>query len=309
MAVSKTATETKPHAAAPAAPLGLLDLALLGVAIIWGANFVVIKAAVTEFQPLAFTALRFGLATLLLLPALRTAAPGPAYTRSGWVRLGLLALVGNVLFQPMATLGLSLTTATNAALIISSAPAWVAVLGHLFGVERLGRRAWLGVGLSAVGLALVVAGDGAGLSLARENMLGNLFSLLAALGWAGSTLMTRPLVARHSTHSVVVLSNLLAVPALVLLAVPGFIAQDWGAISLAGWLALSLSAVLSICLAYSVWVKGVQRLGSTRTALYGNLVPVFAALAGVIFLGEHLTLVQVSGAVLVFVGIALARQR
>ena len=294
---------------APAIPFGLLDLALLGVAVIWGANFVVIKSAVTQFDPLAFTALRFTLASLVLAAAGPRGASGPPLTRGVWVQLGLLALVGNVLYQPMATLGLSATTATNAALIVSSAPAWVAVLGHLFGVERLGARAWLGVGLSALGLGLVVAGDGQGLSLARENMLGNLFSLLAALGWAGSTLMMRPLVVRHSTHSVVVLSNLMAVPVLLLVAIPGFRAQDWGVVTVTAWAQLAVSALLAICLAYSLWAKGVQRLGATRTALYGNLVPVFAALAGLVFLGERLTALQVAGAVCVFVGIWLARQK
>ena len=302
-----SATETS---AAPALlPLGLMDLALLGVAVIWGANFVVVKSAVTQFEPLAFTALRFTLASLVLLAASPRNTHGPPLTRAVWVQLCLLALVGNVLYQPMATLGLATTTATNAALIVSSAPAWVAVLGHLFGVEPLGGRAWLGVALSALGLGLVVAGDGQGLSLARENMLGNFFSLLAAIGWAGSTLMMRPLVLRYSTHSVVVLSNLLAIPVLLLLAGPGFRAQDWGAITLTGWLQLLVSALLAICVAYTVWAKGVQRLGSTRTALYGNLVPVFAALAGLIFLGERLSALQSLGAVLVFVGIALARQK
>jgi drug/metabolite transporter (DMT)-like permease len=288
---------------------GLTDLALLGVAVIWGANFVVIKSAVAQFNPLAFTALRFSLATLVMLPPLFGAARGPRLPARVWVQLGLLAVVGNVLYQPAATLGLNYTTATNAALIVSTAPAWVAVLGHLFGVERLGARAWLGVALSALGLGLVVAGDGQGLSFARENMLGNLFSLAAALGWAGSTLMMQPLVTRYSTYSVVVLSNVLAVPALLLLAVPGFQAQDWGVITLTGWAQLVASALLAICLAYTVWAKGVQRLGAARTALYGNLVPVFAALAGILFLNERLGWHQIVGAVLVFVGIALARQK
>lgn len=300
---------TESTVAAPAVPFGLLDLALLSVAVIWGTNFVVTKSAVTQFGPLAFTAVRFTLATAVLLLLLRGQPRGPRLTRADWGQLFLLALVGNVLYQPMATLSLSYTTATNAALFISSAPAWVAVLGHVFGIERLRARAWLGVALSALGLGLVVAGDGAGLSLARENMLGNLFSLLAALGWAGSTLMMRPLVLRYSTNWVIALSNLLAVPLLVVLAVPAFRAQDWSAINATGWVQLLLSALLAICLAYSLWAKGVQRLGATRTALYGNLVPVFAALAGLVFLQERLNGLQIIGAMLVLVGIALARQR
>jgi drug/metabolite transporter (DMT)-like permease len=258
---------------------------------------------------MAFAALRFCLATGVMVAASLPAFSAPRLPGRVWVQLGLLAVVGNVLYQPAATLGLNYTTATNAALIISSAPAWVAALGHVFGVERLGARAWLGVSLSALGLGLVVAGDGAGLSLARENMLGNLFSLGAALGWAGSTLMMRPLVLRYSANSVIVLSNLLAIPALLLLAVPGFRAQDWGTITLAGWVQLTVSALLAICLAYLIWAKGVQRLGAARTALYGNLVPVFAALAGLFFLDERLAWTQLIGALLVVVGIWLARQR
>ena len=302
-------SEAPSQAAVPVVPFGWLDVTLLAVALIWGANFVVIKAALSQFDPLAFTALRFSLATLVMVPGLFTGPRGQPLTAAAWVQLGLLAIVGNVLYQPLAALGLQTTTATNAALIVSTAPAWVAVMGHLLGLERLGARAWFGVALSAAGLALVVAGGGQGLSLARENMLGNFYSLLAALGWAGSTLMMRPLVLRYSTHSVIVLSNLLAIPVLGLLAVPGFRAQSWGAISLTAWVQLSLSALLAICLAYSLWAKGVQRLGSTRTALYGNLVPVFAALAGLLFLGEQLAPLQLLGAALVLAGLWLARQK
>lgn len=303
------ATSTPTDLAAPAIPFGLTDVALLGVALIWGANFVVIKAAVAQFDPLVFTALRFTLATGVLMAASLPALRAARFPRRIWVQLGLLALVGNVLYQPAATLGLNYTTATNAALIVSTAPAWVAVLGHFFGVERLGPRAWFGVALSALGLGLVVIGDGQGFSLARENMLGNLFSLAAALGWAGSTLMMRPLVLRYSAPSVVALSNFLAIPALLLLAVPGFRAQAWASLSLTGWAQLVLSALLAICLAYTVWARGVQRLGAARTALYGNLVPVFAALAGLLFLGERLAWPQIAGAALVLVGIGLARQK
>jgi drug/metabolite transporter (DMT)-like permease len=59
--------------------------------------------------------------------------------------------------------------------------------------------------------------------------------------------------------------------------------------------------------AYTIWYSAVREIGSARTSVYSNLIPVVAMLTAVLFLGEPLTLRQIAGAVLVLAGVGLTR--
>jgi drug/metabolite transporter (DMT)-like permease len=298
------------RATAPAAPpFGLVDVALIGLMAIWGANFVVVKAAVTQFLPLAFTALRFALAGLVLLAVLIFNRVSLRVSRADLGRLALLGLVGNIIYQPLFVLGIARTTAGNSALILAASPVAVAIENHLLGQERLHARAWAGVALSFGGLALVILGGPKEISLAPETLLGDALTLGAVLCWATYTVMSRPLVTRLNPLAVTSISLLIGAGALLLIATPSFLAQDWSAVRVSGWLGLLYSGVLAIGLGYAIWGKGVQRLGGARTSVYSNLNPIVAALTGALFLGEHIALLQVAGAACVFGGIVLARSR
>jgi drug/metabolite transporter (DMT)-like permease len=288
---------------------GRMDLALIGLVTIWGVNFVVVKAAVTQFLPLGFTALRFAFASALLVGATALAGLSLRVSRADLGRLALLGLVGNVLYQPMFVIGLAHTTAGNASIILASAPVIVAVESHFLKVERLSARAWAGVLLSFFGLGLVVAGGSTALSLAPETLLGDSLTLGAAICWGTYTMMARPVVARLNPLVVTAYAVLVGAGALLLIATPSFIAQDWSRVTFGGWAGLLYSGLLAIGLGYAIWVKGVQRLGGSRTAVYANLTPVIATLTGVIFLSEHIAVLQVIGAACVLGGIVLTRVR
>lgn len=297
------------HTAGNVPTLGAMDLALIGLVTIWGVNFVVVKAAVAQFLPLGFTALRFVFAATMLTAAAALAGLSFRVSRADLGRLALLGLVGNILYQPMFVIGLAHTTAGNSSIILASAPVIVAVESHFLRVERLSARAWAGVWLSCLGLGLVIVGGSKTLSLAPETLLGDVLTLGAAVCWGTYTVMARPVVARLNPLVVTAYAVLIGAAALLLIATPSFAAQDWGAVTPGGWAGLLYSGLLAIGLGYAIWVKGVQRLGGSRTAVYSNLTPIIATLTGVIFLGEHITALQIVGAACVLGGIVLTRVR
>ena len=297
------------HTAGNVPTLGAMDLALIGLVTIWGVNFVVVKAAVAQFLPLGFTALRFVFAATMLTAAAALAGLSFRVSRADLGRLALLGLVGNILYQPMFVIGLAHTTAGNSSIILASAPVIVAVESHCLRVERLSARAWAGVWLSCLGLGLVIVGGSKTLSLAPETLLGDVLTLGAAVCWGTYTVMARPVVARLNPLVVTAYAVLIGAAALLLIATPSFAAQDWGVVTLGAWAGLLYSGLLAIGLGYAIWVKGVQRLGGSRTAVYSNLTPIIATLTGVIFLGEHITALQIVGAACVLGGIVLTRVR
>jgi drug/metabolite transporter (DMT)-like permease len=125
--------------------------------------------------------------------------------------------------------------------------------------------------------------------------------------WAIYTLGSRPLMTRHSPVGVSGLSmaigTLLYVPAVL----PQIRAVAWTAVSRGTWLAIAYSALFALCIAYTIWYAAVREIGSARTSIYSNLVPLVAMLGAVVFLGEPLGIRKAVGAAAVLLGVALTR--
>jgi drug/metabolite transporter (DMT)-like permease len=73
--------------------------------------------------------------------------------------------------------------------------------------------------------------------------------------------------------------------------------------------ALVYSAVFSLSLSYTIWYAAVREIGSARTSVYSNLVPVFAMASAILFLGEPVSTRKIAGAAAVLIGVALTRVR
>jgi len=274
--------------------------------VIWGINFPLIKVALAEIPPLAFNALRFPLAALVLLAlvaatgGMRRPEPGDA------LRLVGLGVLGNVVYQLLFIFGLAATTAGNASLLLATTPAWTALLSTAVGHERLARRVWLGVFGAVGGMVLVVAG-GDGFRFSGATLTGDLLMVAASMTWATYTVGARPLIQRYGAMPVTAWTLWAGTPALVLLGIPALTRTDLGSVSGASWGALVYAGVLAISVAYALWNRGVRRLGNARTAIYSNTVPVVALAAAWIGLGEVPTLLQLTGAGVILAGLTLAR--
>ena len=95
-------------------------------------------------HPLQFSALRFTLASLLLWLLVRRTGTRARLPRKTLWGLVVLGLIGNTLYQTIFMTGLSLTSATNSALIVASLPVAVALFGTILGIERATPATWLG---------------------------------------------------------------------------------------------------------------------------------------------------------------------
>jgi len=83
----------------------------------------------------------------------------------------------------------------------------------------------------------------------------------------------------------------------------------WGAVSAFTWGKLVFSALFSICVAYTIWYAAVRQIGSARTAVYSNLMPIVAMITAWVWLHEPIGRLKLVGAAAVLAGVALARMR
>jgi drug/metabolite transporter (DMT)-like permease len=278
------------------------DLAMLLVCLIWGANFTITKLAFTSLSPLAFTAVRFVIGSALLFAAAR-AFEGPLRKPGQLPRLFWLGLCGNTLYQLGFVLGLAHSTATNTALIISTSPATVAVAAGALGIERLRRRAWIGVVLGVCGVVLVIlAKSGGALHIAA----GDLFSIGALVCWTIYTLGLRKLEG-ITPLQITAWTTLAGTPGLVLAGLPELTGTHWAEVTPGAWAALAYAVVLSLIVGYVLWNRNVRAVGATRTAIYMCVTPLVATLVAWMVLGERPGPLHAAGAALIISGVLLTR--
>ena len=280
------------------------DLEMLLVSVIWGGNFSVSKFAMAEIPPLRFSALRFlASSVVLLLVAQRAGVAARLPRRTFWAIAGL-GVLGNTIYQTAFMTGLSMTSATNSAMIVASLPVVVALLGTLLGVERASPPLWIGVILGSAGVALVVAVRGAHFS--AGSLRGDLLVLGSMLCWSLYTLGVRRVGASVHPLWLTAISTAAGTPGLVLLGFPGALRQEWSAVTPKTWAAVAYAALLSLVLCYVLYNRAVQAIGSGRTALYNCLTPLVAMLIAWLTLGEVPTGVQFAGMALVITGVLVS---
>ncbi len=273
-------------------------------ALFWGANFVLAGPVLAELPPLWAAALRFILGALLMFVISRARseellAPARAHA---WVYL-LLGSVGVCAFNVLFFYAMRTTSAVNAALIMATNPLLTMLLAAMLLGERPNARHLAGLPLALFGVTVVISGGHLQRLLGLHINRGDLLMLGANLAWALYNVFVRRYMPKRSslTNTTLVMSAGAILLTLIALSnssiphVPGLKAIS----------ALAMMAIGGTVLAYLFWNTGIAQLGAARTALFLNLVPVFAMLIGVV-IGAIPTLPQLIGGILVISGISLS---
>ena len=271
----------------------------------WGAVFHIGKYAVTAMTPLSIGAWRFIIAGIVLLPIawMNGAWQRTSLTRNIWPLLAMSAF-GVFGFNVALFYGLRTTSSVNGALIMAFNPALTVVLSALINRERVSARQLLGLLISMTGV-LVVVSHGSWHALTTLSFShGDLLVMLASLSWAIYSVIPKRFIHGLDPMQVTVatiIGGAVMMGVLAAAAMPDFFQQP----SMPVLAAILFMGLFGSVLAYLCWNQGVQRIGAARAAIFINMVPMFAALIGVL-LGQPITLAQVIGAALVISGVVLS---
>lgn len=220
----------------------------------------------------------------------------------GWLALnGLIAvaLYNLFYFGAIEKVGITLAVA-----LLYTAPAWGAVLGYLFLGERHPARVYLAVPVSVLGVALAVTNaDGLTLGIPLNGLL---LGLGAALAYTLFSILGKPVL--RDCSSLTLLFYSFGIGGLVLVAVGSFEA-GWDRLlsaTPAVWLVLVAVGVLPTFLAYLAYVEGLRRTPASLATLLATAEPVVAVALGIILAGEHLSVYQLCGLILVVAATVIA---
>ncbi len=281
---------------------------MLLVVLFWGGNFTATKIAFGEIEPLAFTALRFVIATIVLFLLVRRVEGPPRPLPPGALgRLVVLGVVGNSAYQLCFIEGLARTSATKTALILAILPVAVTVAAGALRIETVTRRQQFAVLVATLGVGAVLLARGG--SIGGPVGLGDMLLLLGVAAWTTYTLLLRRWALPISSLRLTAWTLYTGTPVLLLIGLPQLAATDWRAMTVAGWGGVLYAALLSLVAAYVLWNRGVASLGASRAAVYNCLVPFVASIIAFFVLHERPGPLHVLGGLLIIGGVLLARQQ
>ena len=283
--------------------------ALMAAVCFWGGSFVATRAAVKIMHPQGVMLCRMIIACLVLLPFARRLAPS-SRKKGDWKKEDWKLMLPMVVLQPclyfyFESNALKLTTASQAGVISAFVPLLVGLGAWAFLSEKLSLKTALGLILSLAGVAILTAW-GKAEAPGDNPMLGNSLEMLAMTCAAGNMLIVKQLTSRYSPWTLTGMQCLTGLlffsPGIRhLTIVPGGVFQYQLMIPL-----VFLGVFASVG-AFGLYNWAMSRIPANQASAFINLVPVVAVILGWSVLGETLSLVQMTGAVIVGVGVLLSQ--
>jgi drug/metabolite transporter (DMT)-like permease len=273
----------------------------------WGFNQVAIKLALPDIPPLLQATVRSAGAAMIVA-AWAWARGVPLFERDRTLRPGLLAgaLFGAefILIYP----GLMWTTASRAVVFLYLTPFFV-VLGArwLLPADRLGTSQWVGLALSFAGILLAFgvptpAAD-------PRQMLGDLMMVVAAMGWAATTLTIKASVLRFAPFEKTLLYQL--VVSIPMLGLAAWLAGERfpSSPSTLGLASIAYQTVWVVAVTYLAWFALVKTYSASRLSAFTFLTPIFGVIFGKLVLDEPVTPAFLAALALVAFGIIMVNRR
>lgn len=280
----------------PSSPDRATLAAFSGAVLIGGANFIAVRFSNEELEPLFGAALRFGLATVLLvLIARKTGAPYPrGRAAAGAALYGLLGFGAAYGFLYYALVGL---TAGTTSVITAAAPLVTLTLAVLHGQERFSTRGVVGGGLAIAGLAVLSAGNLGG-DLRPAYLTSAMFGVVA-IGGSSVVVKDFPRADPITTNAV----GMAAGTALLIVTSLAF-GERWVVPhETKTWLALSWLVVLGSVVLFVLFLYVIKRWTASATVYAITMMPVVAVTLGALIADEPITAEVLIGGVLVIAAV------
>jgi drug/metabolite transporter (DMT)-like permease len=255
--------------------------------------------------------MRFGIGGLAMLHWLRKPAGEAPMSRQTRRLLFLESFLGNFLFSICMLFGVSMTSAVSAGVIMASIPAVVALMSWTFLRERVGPRVWAAVACAAAGIALLgIAGPaterGAAFTDPAHAWLGNALVFGAVLCEASYAVIGKKLTGVLGPKRITSLINLWGFALVTPFGIYKATHFDFSVVPSGMWLLLVFYSLAASVWTVWLWMTGLKIVPASQGGVFTVMLPVAAALVGVLVLGESLGGVQLIAFALALAGVVLA---
>lgn len=273
-------------------------LRLILLAAIWGGSFLFMRIAAPVLGPAVLIELRV-LFAALFLAGVGLVLKKRLHLRAHWKHYFILGFFNSALPFLLFAFAARTLSASVLSVLNATAPMWGALLGAVWSRQNVGLRSGAGLVLGTAGVALLVGFDhvaarpGAGIAVAAALLAA--FSYSVASLYARSAKSVEPFANAHGTMWT---SALMVLPVLPLFPPAGGFTPGIAAAVLA-------LGVLCSGIAYILYFRLIEEVGTTSALTVTFLNPVFGILWGALFLHETIGWYTLAGSAIVLVGTAL----
>ena len=288
----------------------LLPYALLLVPpLCWAGNAVLARGVVDVMPPISLAFWRWFMAFVILFPfTLGHVKQDWETAMHSWKWLLLLSFLGVSCFNSLLYTAAHTTTAINVSLMQTAMPAMIILISWVVFREKISTVQMVGVMVSMAGAGLIVVHGKWQISLAMNLVEGDVLMLIAVFLYALYSALLRK---RPPIHPLSFLTLTFGFGMLMLL--PFYLWE----LMVAGPFSVSPAAIMSILyvalfpsiIAYFCWNRGIELIGANRAGLFSYLIPFFASVMAIFFLGETLRGYHVMGMVLILGGMVIFNRR
>lgn len=276
--------------------------------IIWSGNFIVARGVIHNIPPIALAFFRWLAASLLILPlAWKQIAVEWPIVRRNFFYFFWTALTGVSLFNTFVYIAGHYSPAINLALIgTTSSPVMAIILARIFLKENVTLLRFSGLALCITGILYLLSAGSLQRLIALEFGKGDAWVLLGALAFAIYNILVRKkpggISAQNFLFTIFTFGTLMLLPAWLYESTYSA-PIEWNGylISVVLYLGLGTSVIAFLC-----WNAAIARLGAARTALFGNLIPIFSSLEALWLLNEKITMIHITSGLLVVGGLLIA---
>ncbi len=270
--------------------------------LIWSTSFIATKAAYTTFPPLTLGLSRFIIASIVLGIVLLIKKEHVKVKPKDLATISFSGVLGITLYFSMENIGVSLTTASNAALIVASYPAITSLLEFILYKVKLSKYKICGIALAMIGVYFLTSvgesPDG------KNQLIGNLILIGTGFAWAFYTFMTRKVVDKYPP---VTLSFYQTVAGSIFFIPLALLEKDsWQAPTTGSFMLLMYLGVFCSVIAFLLYNYGLIKLSPSSSVSLMNLVPIFGVIFSVVLLHETVSWRQIIGGLVVIVGVLMS---
>jgi drug/metabolite transporter (DMT)-like permease len=277
-------------------------LSLLGANIIYGLNYSIAKSVMPEsIKPFALVSLRSATTAALFWITSLFLPREPVRSKDLLFLFGC-SFFGVVINQILFLVGLDLTSPINSSIILSTNPIFAFVFAALILKERISFLKGTGLAIGLSGVLLLILQNGTP-DIASSTFLGDVFTLINTISWAFYTVIIKRMLEKYHPVTVMkwtfVFGMLTNIPA----GYSQWSTMDWSSITVYGWLGIGYVVVFATFLGYLLLIFGLRRLSPTIVSTYTYTQPVIAAYIASMMGQDHIDLVMITSALLIFAGV------
>jgi drug/metabolite transporter (DMT)-like permease len=280
---------------------------------IWGLAWPVGRILVRDLPPVSVAAVRYAIVVPVLFAILWWRERSVRINRSWIPELLVMGVLNTTLYQIFFLYGVTYAAASDDSLVIGIGPVLIAIMASLVLKERLTATKMLGF---ASGLAGIITISILSPNTAVPNrFLGVTLVFGGATVYALYTIILRRFIAKNRSVSNGTQQSSLSILSWISLfgwffLIPFSLIESpwtktWDALS---WLGILYLAILSTVVGYFLYIEGVSKIGAGRSAIFGNLVPVFGVLTSFLLLRENLSPWTAVSFLLILTGVLLVNR-